>query len=273
MDGEISGTVHAEFGALGVQFPAGLVELSASGKTKEDVDFRVGVNPDGSSTIAVYSGQADVNIAGDHYKVAANEGLTIAEDGRTSGARGLPSLPVVRGPYDNTVLKYLETPPRVSFRWNEVSGAQKYRLEIALDRQFEEILVDEYLGEMSFVHGNLSSGDYFWRVSARDGWVQGPSTLARRISVVRDAVPPKLELQPVQELFAGRYVLRGQTVPGTKVFILGQIVEASPDGYFEYLFSPEPGTHSIVVESIDAVGNVAYSSQVFHVPGSTGRSE
>ena len=34
MDGEISGTVHAEYGALGVQFPAGLVELSASGKTE-----------------------------------------------------------------------------------------------------------------------------------------------------------------------------------------------------------------------------------------------
>ena len=176
-------------------------------------------------------------------------------------------------PYDNTVLKYLETPPRVSFRWNEVSGAQKYRLEIAMDRQFEEILVDEYLGELSFVHGNLSSGDYFWRVSARDGWVQGPSTMARRVSVVRDAVPPKLELQPVQELFAGRYVLRGRPCPAPRYSCLGQIVDASPDGYFEYLFNPEPGTHSIVVESIDAVGNVAYSSQVFHVPGSTGRSE
>ncbi|MBT8102483.1 MAG: hypothetical protein KJO95_05900 [Gammaproteobacteria bacterium] len=273
MDGELTGTVRSEYGSLGVEFPAGLVELTAAGQSQEDVDFRVGVNPDGSSTVAVYSGQADVNIAGEHHQVAANQGLTIAKDGGTSGARSLPSLPLIREPYDNKVVKYLETPPRVKFRWGEVSGAQKYRLEIATDRRFDEILVDEYLEEVSFVHGNLSSGDYYWRIRARDGWIEGPASMPRRLSVVRDSVPPKLELRPVEEVFAGRYIVRGRTVPGARVFVLGQPVKTSPDGNFEFLFQPEPGTHSIVVESIDAVGNAAYSSQVFHVPGRSGRSE
>jgi len=273
MNGELTGTVNAKYGALGVQFPAGLVELAATSGSGEDVDFRVGINPDGSSTIAIYSGQADVNIAGDHYRISANQGLTIAEDGRTSGARMLPSLPSIRVPYDNAVAKFLAAPPRVRFLWGELPDARIYRLEIAADPGFEEILVDEYLDEPTFTHGNLPSGDYYWRISARDGWVQGPATTPRRLSVVRDSTPPSLELKPVQEVTAGHYALRGRTTPDTRVFVLGQQVETSSSGSFEFLFTPQPGTQSIVVESIDVVGNVAYSSQILHVPGPPGRSE
>jgi hypothetical protein len=90
---------------------------------------------------------------------------------------------------------------------------------------------------------------------------------------VRDAAPAALELQPIQSTLDGRYVLRGRTSPGSKVYVLEEPVEISPGGDFEFLFSPEPGSHSIVVESIDAVGNVAYSSQILHVPGDAGRSD
>lgn len=273
MNGELSGTVNADYGALGVQFPAGLVELAATGPTKEAVDFRVGVNPDGSSTVAVYSGQADVNIAGNHYRVGANQGLTILEDGRTSGTRTLPTLPVILRPNNNTVAKFLAAPPRVDFAWNKVSNAQTYRLEIAGDAGFEEILVDEYLSEPSFTHANLSAGTYFWRISARDGWVLGPTSSARRLRVVADSVPPPLDVRPIQPSAGGQYSLRGKTTPGARVFVQGQPVPPTAGGEFELLFSPEPGAQTIVVESVDEVGNVAYSSQVLHVPGTSGRSE
>lgn len=273
MSGELSGTVNADYGAFGVRFPAGLVELKAKGRSGEGVDFRVGVNPDESSTISILSGQADVNIAGEHYRVSADQGITITKDGRTLGVRALPALPAIREPKNNAIARYLATPPRVTFRWGEVANAQNYRLEIAEDSRFEEILVDEMLGDVSFTHGNLSSGDYFWRISARNGWVQGPASSPRRLSVVRDSVPPSLALEPIQDVSDGRYVLRGKTAPGSSVYVLGQRVETSPDGDFEHFFNPEPGSQSIVVESSDSVGNVAYSSQVIHVPGSAGRSD
>jgi hypothetical protein len=273
MDGELSGTVNADYGALAVQFPAGLVELTAAGQSGAPVDFRVGVNPDKSSTISVISGQADVNIAGQHYRVSAKQGLTITEDGRTTGTRALPSLPQIRSPGNNAVAKYVAAPPRVTFRWDVVPVGQNYRVEIAEDPEFEEILVDEYLDEPQFVHGNLSSGDYFWRVRARDGWIHGPASTPRRLSVVRDAVPPVLNLRPIQDVADGRYVLRGATAPGSTVYVLGEPVEISSAGDFEFFFNPEPGSQSIVVESIDEVGNVTYSSQILHVPGDAGRSD
>ncbi len=273
MDGELSGRVNADYGAFAVRFPAGLVELTAADQPGATVDFRVGVNPDRSSTISILSGQADVNIAGEHYRVAANQGLTITEDGRTVGARALPSLPSIRAPANNAIARYVAAPPRVRFRWGVVPDAQNYRFELAKDPGFEEILVDDYLDESEFVHGNLSSGDYFWRVSARDGWMQGPTSNQRRLRVMRDAIPPGLTLRPIQNISDSRYVLRGMTAPGSKVYVLGEPVEISPDGNFEFLFNPEPGSQSIVVESVDAVGNVAYSSQILHVPGDSGRSD
>lgn len=273
MSGELTGKVNAEYGALGVQFPAGLIELEAASQSDEAVDFRLGVNPDGSSTLAVYSGQADVTVGGERYRVSSDHALTITEDGRTAGARALPSLPAIRAPFNNATAKYLATPPRVTFRWNPVPNAQNYRFEIARDPGFEEILVDENLDELAFTHGNLSSGDYFWRVSARDGWVQGPASTPRRLRVLHDSAPPPLELGPIQQAIAGNYVLRGETTPDATVYVLGETVQTSPDGSFEFVFSPEPGTQTIVVESIDEVGNVAYSSQILHVPGTPGRSE
>lgn len=273
MNGELSGTVNSDFGAFALEFPAGLVELTSDQKTGDAMKFRVGVNPDQSSTISIVSGRADINVAGEHYRVSASQGLTITKDGRTSGARALPAIPVIGAPNDNAVAKYLSAPPRVNFRWRDVPDAKNYRLEIALDAGFEEILVDEFLNDSSFTHGNLSSGDYFWRLSARDGWLQGPTSNARRLSVVRDAVPPSLELRPIQEMAAGRYLMRGSVSPGSVVYVLGQLVETNQYGEFEYLFNPEPGTQSIVVEAIDAVGNITYSSQVLHVPGSAGRSD
>lgn len=273
MDGELVGVVNADYGPFAVQFPAGLVELRSKPQSAETVNFRIGVNPDESSTIAIYSGQADINIAGDHYLVSASYGLTIAKDGSTDGVEALPTLPAIRAPNDGAVVKYLDVPPRVEFRWSAVPNGQTYRLEIASDANFESAIVDKYFDETSFTHRNLAPGDYYWRVSARSGWAVGPASLPRRLRVLRDSEAPLLELRSIEPLTAGSYVLRGRTATGSKVFVHGQLVTASADGYFEYVFYPDPGTQSIVVESIDTVGNVAYASQVLHVPGNSGRSE
>ena len=273
LDGELTGAVNADYGSFAVQFPAGLVVLTAEDDSVDNVNFRLSVNPDKSSTIAVYSGQANVNIAGEHHLVSANNGLTISEAGETSGARRLPSLPTIQSPGHDSIAKFLEVPPRVRFRWGVVAGAQNYRLEIAKDRGFDDILVDDILVKPSFTHSNLSPDDYYWRVSARSGWVQGPASAPRRLQVVRDGVAPFLEIEPIRQLAAGSYALRGRTTSEATVYVLGQRVKTSPGGEFEYFFEPKPGTQSIVVEAIDAVGNVAYSSQVLYVPSNPGRSD
>lgn len=273
LEGELTGSVNSDYGTFAVELPAGLVELTAEVGTDNQVEFKLGVNPDKSSTIAIYSGYADINVAGVHYRIAANHGITISSDGTTVGTIALPSLPAIFGPANNAVARFLDAPPKVDFRWGEVASAQNYRIEISRERDFEEVLVDDYFASTSFQHANLASGDYYWRVSAGVAGLLGPASTTRRLQVERDAEPPKLALQPIEQLIAGNYILRGKTTAGAKVFVRGASVEPSPDGYFEHVFNPQLGTQSIVVESIDAVGNVAYKSQVLHVPGRSGRSD
>ncbi len=273
MEGEMSGEINADYGTFGVEFPAGLVELKAADGADELVNFRIGVNPDQSSTIAIYSGRADVNVAGEHFLVTANEGLTIDKDGTTSGVTELPSMPSVRQPAGNRVFPFLHAPPKVTFAWNSTRGARKYRLEIGKNAGFDEIVVDEYLDDTSFVHGNLAAGNYYWRVSAVAGWVQGPSTSTRRFRVVPDTEPPPLELLPIEQLSLNEYVLRGSAGEGATVYAVGKRVITDPEGRFEVRFNPEPGAHPVVVEAVDAVGNVSYRSQVLHVSGGSRRSE
>jgi hypothetical protein len=273
LGGEMQGSVNSDYGTFAVQFPAGVAELTSIDSGDDEVTFRVGVNPDQSSTIVIYSGRADVNIAGQNYLVPANHGLTVSADGQSAEISVLPAIPVIRTPADSAVAKYLETPPRVNFRWGAVTNAKSYRLEIAKDREFEELLVDETRESTSFTHANLSPGEYYWRVSARAGWSLGPTSVMRRLRVVRDAEPPFLELAGIDRSADGRYVLRGRTTSDAKVYVHGTRVNKSTGGHFEYLFNPEPGTQTIVVEAIDAVGNVAYGSQVLHVPSNPGGSD
>lgn len=272
MEGELSGEINADYGAFAIEFPVGLVELTADAWSADPVNFRVGVNPDRSSTIAVYSGQADINIAGEHFQVAANEGITFTADGRTAGVTALPLQPAVREPQNNSAARFLSMPPRVAFAWADVAGANLYRLEIASDAEFQDIVVDDALEQNAFVHGNLLAGDYYWRVSARNGWVQGPFSAPRRLRVVQDNEPPPLELQPIERLADDRFLLRGSTARNARVFAFGEPVSTTPDGRFEYQFEPAPGTQTIVVESVDDIGNTTYKSQLLHVPGTAGRS-
>lgn len=273
LEGELTGAVNADYGAFAVELPAGLVELNADSGMNDPVEFRLGVNPDKSSTIAVYSGHADINIAGDHYRISSSQGLTISADGTTVTTIALPGLPTMYAPANDETARFLDAPPTVDFRWGNVDGAQSYRVEISKDSRFDEVLVDDNVTSTAFRHSNLASGEYYWRVSAGAGGLLGPASLPRRLQVARDSEPPQLELQSIEQLIAGNYVLRGKTTSDAIVYVLGETVDTSPDGYFEHVFTPRSGTQSIVVESIDAVGNVAYQSQVLHVPGESGRSD
>lgn len=267
LGGDLGGAVKAGYGAFSVRFPAGVAELRADETSDDEVRFRVGINPDKSSTIAIYSGLANVSIGNRQYRVATNQGLTVSADGSSAELAALPAIPRVRRPADGAVARFLETPPRVDFRWARVAGAERYRLEIARNRSFDDIVVDDVLSGTSFSHANLAPGDYFWRVSARSGWSLGPASLTRRLRVLRDTQPPALEIRSIDRLATDRYVIRGKAARGATLYVHRQIVEPSADGRFEYVFQPRPGTQTIIVEAIDAVGNVAYDSQVLHVPG------
>ena len=53
-------------------------------------------------------------------------------------------------------------------------------------------------------------------------------------------------------------MLQGKTEPGARVYIGGKWVKTSKNGTFQYPVKLNLGLNIIVVESFDAVNNVAY---------------
>ena len=52
--------------------------------------------------------------------------------------------------------------------WNKLPGITTYRLQIATDEQFQDVLVDRLIEGYEYVVNDLEPGRYHWRVAAKD---------------------------------------------------------------------------------------------------------
>jgi hypothetical protein len=59
----------------------------------------------------------------------------------------------------------------------------------------------------------------------------------------------------------GPVAIRGATEPNVKVYIGKEPVPVGPDGTFEASVVLRPGAQIVVVEAVDAAGNIAYASR------------
>ena len=81
VQGELGGSVNDDFGAFAVELPSGVAVLSADKESGVPADFKLSVNPDKSSTIAMYAGTAAIDINGERYELGANQALSVSADG------------------------------------------------------------------------------------------------------------------------------------------------------------------------------------------------
>lgn len=264
----VAGTLDARFASpqgspmnLEVALPNGVARFIA-GDNETAVAFNVNVNPDLSSSVSVHSGTGVLTVGGRTSTVDARHGITISADGEVLERGGLPGRPRGLRPGNSAVFDYRDLPPEVAFRWQPVAGADRYRFRLSRDRDMNDIVIDERLGAPRFDYGGLGDGTYYWQISALTGFIEGPAADTRQLRLVRDAVPPALELELAQVLIDAA-VVRGRTDPGTLVYIQGDAV-ALDGGRFEQRIDLDPGTNLIVVEAVDGAGNVAYDSQIIN---------
>ena len=173
----------------------------------------------------------------------------------------LPKQPVIDSPRAGQTVRFNDLLPSVNFLWDHGASGREYRFLLAADPEMTSIMVDQRLSEARFNYGNLTAGRYFWTVQSVAGWNEGPRAPVRELVVVRDTVPPLLELmQPPAVVYNSSLRLSGRTDPGSKVFVQGQPVLGDSTGHFDHLVEISPGTSVLLVEAMDSVGNVAYAS-------------
>ncbi len=263
MDGELSGLS----GILG-EVPLETEIMTGGGvsmvipKDQRDARYNVKVNPDETSTFSVYKGKIKVRSAGESVTVKANQTVTVTPSLPPGMPRPLPSAPALMTPADGTAYTSRNAPPRVGFEWHDET-VDNYRLVISRDSTFDEVVYDEKVADPQVVHGNLPPGRYYWRVSGLSGWAEGLGSAPRRLDVIRDDAPPRLAVRFPGDVVRGDAIeVRGQTEPNALVFIGDETVSADPKGEFEHLITLQRGLNVLVVEAVDAAGNIAYQSKL-----------
>src|SRR5438067_1003981 len=57
-----------------------------------------------------------------------------------------------------------EVTPSILVRWEGKPGVNRYRLQVARDREFQDVVFDQAVEGRQYVVKGLPPGDYFWRV-------------------------------------------------------------------------------------------------------------
>ena len=268
MDGMVGAKLSMESEAVrNLEFgiPGGIVRLLGGTKSGDDLKFTLSVNPDKSSSLALYGGQAEVTAGGRTVRLGPNEGITIGDDGVLLNARALPSTPSTNLPENGREVRFRNLAPTVEFKWQQVSRASEYYFELARDAGFTDIVADSRLPLTKMSHQNLSAGRYFWRVTALDGWHRSRPSNVSSVNLVRDLQAPALIVEPVATVPGQlQAVVSGHAEIGSQIFVQGERAGESNNGRFRHVVKLNAGANLITVEAIDQVGNVSYATQLTH---------
>lgn len=274
VDGEIRGKIEGsrkEPVSVELASVGGVGRIVSKGGKDGPTDFRVTVNPDKTTTYSVFSGSALVEGLGKSVNVGANQFTVVSPWAPPTTPAMLPAAPEILGPSDGAEYVFRSLPPRVKFHWKPMEEAESFRVVLARDREFKSVVVDEWTagssapespdGSVSFVHGSLPEGRYFWRVTAKRGGIESGYPKSRAIRVVRKANPPALKAEATVDVSRGDFcVVRGATEPGASLLVAGKPVPMDGEGRFESIVPLERGVNMVVVEASDAAGNTAYRS-------------
>jgi hypothetical protein len=97
------------------------------------------------------------------------------------------------------------------------------------------------------------------------GTIEGPFAVPLQFYLEQKRTPPLLVVNGSPKRVSRKSCeFSGHTEPGARVFINGKEVPTTPQGEFRHAVALERGINIIVVEAVDAVGNVSYRSARVH---------
>ncbi|WP_211208889.1 fibronectin type III domain-containing protein [Mariniradius saccharolyticus] len=116
----------------------------------------------------------------------------------------VPGIPVLSAPAKDSSIPVGKT----TFSWNTVSGAEKYRLQVSKEAQFNSPTYDVYNLPGTSVELDVKDpGTYYWRVSASNQGGSGAFSTASTFQTIAPPTPPTLVAPNNQSLDLSTSVL------------------------------------------------------------------
>lgn len=266
IEGELRGSVIASSAKqatnVEVIIPGGIARINAAKGSKEKIDYEIKINPDESTSVLVIRGNAEVEAQNKKVELGANQITYVVKGGAPSKPMVLPDNVKITKPANNALAYYRDFPQEIRFDW-EATKEQRYRLVIARDISFKDVVFDEIVTEDEFIHGDLHQGFYSWRVASvtADG-NEGEFSKFHRLEVVQDIEPPYLTVNfHTDSIVGGRISLNGHVEPGATLIVDGEQVSPDGSGRFKAEVRLKIGMNVVVAQAVDAAGNSTFVSK------------
>ena len=245
-------------------------------QTQVSQDSRVAVDvaaDSGQTVVAAYSGRAHVsNRGGQTVTLTSREHVMTTAEGGLSEKLPIPRPPDLIAPRPNAVFRLGEDDV-VELAWRAGSGSTESHLQVSRSKLFRpgQLEINAVPHPRNEARLKLQQpGVYYWRVaSLNDRNIPSEWSTVRRFQVtsrgdqvdVDDQTPPRLEVQPAQQL-GQMFIVEGTTEPGAVVTINGESVELDGAGGFRKAVEvTREGVSELVVIATDAAGNQTKRTQ------------
>ncbi len=251
--------------------------LGANSKVNEfevklsDVDTRIDsrdfwVDRDaGVTKVANYDGEIEVEANGGKVTLKANQGTLVEKNRQPTAPKELLPPPAGLTPSDFAVI-YREG---VNLGWQPRDQAAAYWLEIAEDRQFKQLLLNEKaLVENHFFWPIPDNGVYYWRVASMDAeGFPGSKSRVRFFKIEQDQRPPYLVLTRPADQITVRdpgLEIQGETEQGVTLALNETALTVSEDGGFSHTLKLQPGENVFTLTATDPAGNATRLQRAVH---------
>jgi hypothetical protein len=238
-----------------------LIETPGSVAQVKKARMNIRVGKDNQTEYKLISGDVSVNAGGQDVRLNENDVIRLASEGKVVSRGKLLGVPELALPANLywKVTTGSEIP--LGFSWRRVAEAASYRLMVATDRFFTNVVYDnKRLGRTSARVDKLTPGIYYWRVSSIDR--KGQESLFSSFRVLRisqDRTPPFMAMSdPI--VLAGanstRLYVAGAVEPGSNMTINGVKTPLAADGTFRVFQGMDPRRSTITIRAVDKAGNV-----------------
>ena len=243
--------------------------LLGGGKPGEDFQLEVpgvqtGINSknfriardENSAKFANYDGQLSLTAAGQTVVLEENQGSVVPHNQAPSKPQEL--LPLVKLAAPSAGMEVYES--KTKLKWEKVAKAKLYWLEIALDKNFRQVIKSVKIKNPFFQIPALSSGVYYWRVAGIDAMgLVGPICPPWSFTLIYDIQPPYLTLYTPQEYqtsYQKNMTIRGECEKGAILTLNGQPITPDENGAFTADCELEIGNNEIIIKAGDIAGNI-----------------
>ncbi len=236
--------------------------------TTESNDFWIKNDTQNARFVNFDVASLDIQAGANNVSLGRDEGVVITPDGKAVKTEAL-DRPYLTAPVGNTKVYGTNVP----LGWRAHDGAAGYWLELAADRGFNHMINSQWgIAETAFRVENLEPGPYYWRVAALDKLgLPGKWSETGEFELRIDNTPPFLALfAPTDNITVETPEIEVLGASEKDAFLLlnGKDITVGDDGSFLEAVMLVTGSNTLLLEAVDAAGNVSSKSHtVIYRPG------